>query len=1130
MASNTRDEIIRYIFDAVGGEKIDQVKDSIQKTGEESQKSGTFIGEFEKKLAEIVSIAAAVELALKAIDWGKDQIKGAEDVEASLSRVKALAGDAAGAFGEMDEAVEKAAQTVNVTSQESASGLAALVGQGLNAKAAIEALVPTLQLAKIANIDVGTAAAEVAKQLSAFNLPASDAQKVVDELTAASHGAAGGLAAMSGAATTLAPDAKALDLQFTDIVSILGLLNTKGLDTEKSVRGLRTVFQELQNPASSLRGELSVLGDDTSDFGKAIEALNSGTPRAAQALLTLNGPARSLVETLGNAGPDAIAKFNAKLEESNGIAATTARLLDDNLRGAATRFENSIASIGEKLAKPILTPFKDELLKLAERLEAFSNSPDFQKFVDRAKKMAEDAAKAIDRFITETDWQKFGDDALKAIDGVGKALDAMAKSASTVATVVGKTADAVGIAFHGLGVVVDGVVAGAAKGADGLVTLAEKAGNLTGTSKALTDQTEGLHAALQSVGEVAATNAGAHISDLVEDVNDLSNASKEATEQSQAVGEASAAAAPKIEAHATAATKVAEASKQAASAAASSVLYTNEQREALDKARESASTAYEKLLLLASSGGKNADAFRAALVEYAQAENNLRKLTGTLDAAKASTGQFTEEMKKVGVTSQQSLTEAADNAEKLLIKEKAASDGSAQAIADIQNTFLAYAQRRLAATAQLDEGTKTSTRYLLEQQASVLGVTSALSDLEKQSDSSHAALVSDANRGADALAREADQADRLSGKLHGGPGSVSDSAGQAGGAVDDFAARGSSSLEQLGNYMANTRAGFLQISDAAAKAFDKRVLQDFNGEFDATGIGFAKVISAIGDAAQQTTDEISAARAQLQGMIDATGKIGTESVDDFNKLAGVAKYSESQLDGLISAIQSGNYETGLLGKQELQPLLAALEAAKQRVDALKAASQQASQALADLNGQLQDELDQQAGNQTDIENRSYEKQKQNIEDLAAKADASGKAQAAQALQRLEQLHQAKLKEIADTDAAQQKGNHQPATADTSAASSSSGAGPTNEGSAPGSKVSATTSTTRSGASSLGTLNLNHAITLSIPAGAGLKGLSDDDIRAVAEHVVKTMGPELTSTVIDQLARGRANSILGATRF
>ena len=303
-----------------------------EEAGIAADKSGSLFATLSHNLGQIVTIAAAVALALKAIQFADTSIKGAEDVEASLARVQALAAGAAGQFSELDKSVEQAAIAVNTTTSNAAAGLAALVSQGLNANDAMAALIPTLELAKIANIDVGTAAGDVATVLKSFNIPATEAATVVDQLTQASHGAAGGLGAMSEAIGQLAPDAKTLGLSFTDITSILGLLSQSGIAVGNSVRGLRTIFQDLENPVSTLRVDLLGLGDGTNNFGKAITALNSGTPLAQQALNGLAGPARALVETLGQQGPAALSAFTAGLQNAAGAASQTSAAIDSTLK------------------------------------------------------------------------------------------------------------------------------------------------------------------------------------------------------------------------------------------------------------------------------------------------------------------------------------------------------------------------------------------------------------------------------------------------------------------------------------------------------------------------------------------------------------------------------------------------------------------------------------------------------------------------------------------------------------------------------------------------------------------------------------------------------------------------------
>jgi len=333
-------------------------------------------------------------------------------------------------------------------------------------------------------------------------------------------------------------------------------------------------------------------------------------------------------------------------------------------------------------------------------------------------------------------------------------------------------------------------------------------------------------------------------------------------------------------------------------------------------------------------------------------------------------------------------------------------------------------------------------------------------------------------------------------------------------------------MAALSQGIGDARAQFASISDAAAKFYDTVLKGNFEIGHSDDGSGFDRVARAMQAALQATQDQIAANRTQLQGMLDAANKVGTESVEDFNKLGGAAKYTESQLETMIASIQAGTYQVGLLGQQDLAPLQAALTAAKARVDALKAASEAAQQQLADMGAQLQDDLDNANGNQEAVENRRYQTQLANLQGLAKTAGQLNSAQYQTDVANATALHALNMKNLetqaAAAKTAAQQAQPSGARGSISDANATNNSGSTSSGGS--GAIDAKTNVTRGGATSLGTLNISHAITVSIPAGAGLKGLSDADIHAIAEHVVSTMGQELTGTVIRQIQRAQMNSI------
>ena len=686
----------------------------------------------------------------------------------------------------------------------------------------------------------------------------------MDKLTAASHGAAGGLGEISAAAARLAPDAKSIGLSFDDVVSVLGLLASRGVEGERSLEGLRTLFQQLQNPTSELRGDLLALGDGTSSFAKAITALGQNTPLAKEALNNLDGSARSLVQALVQAGPGALQTFNAGLQTTTGFASKTAAAFDNNLLGAATRFGHAVDDLGEQLVKPILGPFTDELTTLAKKLDDFAGSPDFEAIRDSVKTMATDAARALDEFLGSIDWKSFAQNAETALAGLGKTLEKLAQSASTIGTVVGKASDVVGTAFHGIGAAVDTLVAAGAKVVDVGVDIAQGGASIAVGSKQAQQGLEGLHAAVESVGDEATQQASEHLQAAGSDIRDLAGAAQDAAGATTAQGEAAAAATPDIAAHAAASKGAADASQLLAdnlelvpqyldatsTAVQATVPFVNHLADAVDnlgggplqtakKALADASKAFADLNASGAATPEQLDIVSAAVIK---ASADLQKLQVN---AQGSGEALTTAFGKLGVASQADLQIALTKVQGYFDTIKAGSDQSAAGIANVANAFLASAQKQLAISALLDQATQDQTRRTLESQAADLGLSDKLQQLEQQADKTGKSLstigqIRPSDNLSSGLQQIADSGHDAAGSL----GQVSDEAKDA--SDQDgrlFAQCGPPRFRwaQTRRGTAEYPSGFLEHQRRSGEGVrHSHLVADFFDAFDSTGIGFPR--------------------------------------------------------------------------------------------------------------------------------------------------------------------------------------------------------------------------------------------------------------------------------------------------
>jgi hypothetical protein len=253
---------------------------------------------------------------------------------------------------------------------------------------------------------------------------------------------------------------------------------------------------------------------------------------------------------------------------------------------------------------------------------------------------------------------------------------------------------------------------------------------------------------------------------------------------------------------------------------------------------------------------------------------------------------------------------------------------------------------------------------------------------------------------------------------------VTDTAKAADKASDSFSnlsEDGGDSLGQLDQALQSTRQELLDVSDAAAKAFDSKLVGDFNDAFDSTGIGFARVIEAMNQASSDVTKEITDQRSQLQAEITDINNLGTAGSTNFGQFGDSAEAAAAKMTALAQLIASGSYDAGLLGQQELQPLQAALEAAAQRAQQLVDQVKQANDAFNQLASDTQDALDEQEGNQQAIEDRRHQKELDDLQDAAKAANQLNSQTYLQAVANENKLHALKIANIQSEQAAQNGG-------------------------------------------------------------------------------------------------------------
>jgi TP901 family phage tail tape measure protein len=870
---------------------LDRVKGLADTAGSALKGGAEKAVEFGKRLLEISGIAGLVAGGLAAITGIRFFEEGAADAatfDTALAKLRATTGATGEELERLKDTALEAGKATNTGAAASVDALAQLTSSLGSADAAAQELPASLELARAAQISVAGAVDIVSESIKAFNVPAQQSGEIVDQLAAVALKTGANLGSLTSSFGQIAPIAKQLGLSFNDVVDVLGLLQSKGIDAEKATRSLRTVFTDLQNPSSELSKELAGLGISTATFSGVVDGLSKAGQRGTDALQTLGAKGAGAMLALVQAGSGSLKAFQDSLGNVEGQARRTGQTLEDAITPALKNLQRDFSQLAGESVEGGIRPITDELQKLDGQLKTVSETPAFQRIKQAIGDFVAAGVRYIDQFIQKFDFDsasqsiaQFVADGAAKFKSLGEGVTAFGKIISGIGAVVGVALNSTKAFFYGVAAVTDLFIASLLKA---FQTLRAVSGasiqELAAYQGAIDTYVDGAkqfnEAAVQSAGDLAenlkklsgailgtgaaSTEAKAKQDELTK--TNEAHAAKVADlrKQYDALPASVRASIPPFDKLVDAIDKPAGSLKkfrqltddQIAALAVSTAKTTttfDQQQQAILDASISVDAARTKLDQLAQSGDGNRDAFNRANREYEAAKQKLAELRGSADGAKPSLNDLKASFESLGITSQAQLKLAADAAEKNFQRINNFSDNTAAGLTDKRNAFIAYASAALAASAGLDEGAKASVRAQLEDRASALGLTDALKILEGQASQTGNALLDQAQKAEDAARRQriaaeqagaanfnagvqiqiaGDKADAATKKAEQGFTEWGDAADQAALSAKGITAdtsHANQAMNDLSNTAAATYGNFKNISQAAAELDEKITLE-----------------------------------------------------------------------------------------------------------------------------------------------------------------------------------------------------------------------------------------------------------------------------------------------------------------
>jgi len=322
------------------------------------------------------------------------------------------------AFKELEAAARKIGSTTEFTAEQSAEALNFLAMAGFNAKGAIAALPGVVDLATVAQIELGEATDIASDALGAFNLMTKDHTQLGKNLarinnviakttTSANTNTVEFFEAMKDGG----PVATAAGASIETFAALVGQLANAGIKGSKAGTTLKNMFLKLSAPSSKAAKMLKDLGvnavDSNGNLRDMLDILGElqkplaklGTAQQAAILDELFGKrAIAGVNVLLAVGAKRLREYRGEILNANDAATTMAAVMRDQLFGKWTAFLSAIEGVKVSVFSYVEGPLSDVIVKMTEWVRANEDLI--------AGKIGEFLKKVINNFANIVKWMK----------------------------------------------------------------------------------------------------------------------------------------------------------------------------------------------------------------------------------------------------------------------------------------------------------------------------------------------------------------------------------------------------------------------------------------------------------------------------------------------------------------------------------------------------------------------------------------------------------------------------------------------------------------------------------------------------------------------------------------------------
>ena len=429
--------------------------------------------------AGFVKLNSAVELFQKGVGFAIDIAKGigdlitpAREAESALNRVGVATNATAAELEALRVKANKVAFDLRVPFNDVAAGAEQLARDGATASEVLANLETVTAFAGATSLKTADAAGQLSDILDGYGEKIGNIGGIGDGIVATARAAGVGVAELAEGVKKLGPTARDANVDVSTITALLGVLAENGRGGGRAVKELETILIALKDPASKTGEVLKTLGLDAGNLGGVIQRLSTDSGAAEKVLATLGDKPAIALKLLLSEGGGALTELTGIINNSGGASKEAADKLGSTFDGAVERIQIAVEALKASFFTPLLAPFSTEIDALSEKIQAFSQTKDFELLRTAVGDFVTKALAELTRLGTEFD-------ARQAIAGIKEfvqdAGDALSGLKTTVDTLKNGFA-LVGVTFNAVQVGAATVVSATASAAAGVQDLANKTG------------------------------------------------------------------------------------------------------------------------------------------------------------------------------------------------------------------------------------------------------------------------------------------------------------------------------------------------------------------------------------------------------------------------------------------------------------------------------------------------------------------------------------------------------------------------------------------------------------------------------------------------------------------------------